>query len=361
MRPSRCLLACCTPRARHLGFFLLFSIPFLLVIARHSRPLAQPCAPPPSDMVSWWPAEGNADDIQDGSDGVMLNGATFGAGKVGQAFCFDAVDDKMQAPHNSNQNTGAQITIEAWVNLTSSGHGRPIANKRSDNNVGGYTLETTDAPYGAVNGLQFVLWIGGVQRVLVTPTVLTPSAWKHVAATYDGTAMKIYIDAVEVVSMAMTGAIDATADPFVVGYNVRIPTFVWGGYIDELHLFNRALSLPEIQAIYSAGAGGICVPTAVGPAPLAEGVALSQNYPNPFNPQTVISYELPHAHHVQLTVHDAAGRLVRSLVDGTRPAGSHDVSWDGKNERGSRVSTGVYFYRLRTGAMVLTRKMVLLK
>lgn len=88
---------------------------------------------------------------------------------------------------------------------------------------------------------------------------------------------------------------------------------------------------------------------------------LSQNTPNPFNPVTRITYQLAKSEHVTLSVHDASGRLVRTLVDGVRGMGTHDVVWDGKSDAGTAVGSGVYFYRLTAGKFSDAKKMVLLK
>lgn len=89
--------------------------------------------------------------------------------------------------------------------------------------------------------------------------------------------------------------------------------------------------------------------------------ALDQNYPNPFNPSTAISYQLSAVSNVTLRVYDALGRQVKTLVTGIRPAGTHVVKWDGKNERGEAVSSGVYLYQLTAGSSVVTKKMMLTK
>ncbi len=89
---------------------------------------------------------------------------------------------------------------------------------------------------------------------------------------------------------------------------------------------------------------------------------LAQNYPNPFNSSTTISYSLREAGKIQLSVYDATGRLVRSLVNRNQPAGKHVVFWDGKDKEGNSVSSGVYFYQLRTGEnALLSKQMILLK
>jgi len=97
-----------------------------------------------------------------------------------------------------------------------------------------------------------------------------------------------------------------------------------------------------------------------------EGVAyreyrLYQNHPNPFNPTTTITYEIPEAGVVRLSVYDAAGRLVKNLVNEKQSVGQHRVTWEGRDERGVEASTGVYFVRMEAGGKVQSKKMVFMK
>jgi flagellar hook assembly protein FlgD len=75
---------------------------------------------------------------------------------------------------------------------------------------------------------------------------------------------------------------------------------------------------------------------------------LEQNYPNPFNPSTTIKFHLPEDSNIHLVIYDILGRVVHSLVsDASYPAGIHQVDWDGTNEIGNHLSSGVYFYRMK--------------
>jgi hypothetical protein len=88
---------------------------------------------------------------------------------------------------------------------------------------------------------------------------------------------------------------------------------------------------------------------------------LSQNYPNPFNPNTAVVFGLRSGGHVSLSIYDASGRLVRTLVEGELTAGRYEESWNGTGADGKAVSSGVYFYRLITKEFDETRKMILLR
>lgn len=94
---------------------------------------------------------------------------------------------------------------------------------------------------------------------------------------------------------------------------------------------------------------------------LPETFGLSQNYPNPFNPTTQIDFLLPAASHVTLEIINIRGQVVNRMVDRTMEAGAHTVEWNGTNEAGSKVASGVYLYRLRAGNQTETKKMTLTK
>ncbi len=332
---------------------------FLLVSIGLAAPgLAQDCVVPPSDMVSWWRAEGDETDFVDGNDGAG-NGVGYAAGMVGQAFAFDGVDDAITIPHAVNQNLGTGFTVDAWVKPTSLGLGKVILQKRNVSNVGGFTFETSES-----QGLQFYIWVDGTYYWCITPSnVLSVGTWRHVAATYDGEEMKVFVDGVERMVSGVLASIDNSTEPLVIGRNVPTPSYVWHGLLDEIHLFRRALSAAEIMSIYQAGAAGICTDV-TGVASFggeSSGLVLAQNYPNPFRSDTAVRFELPSSSNVRLDVVDVAGRLVRSLVDGPKPAGAHVVSWDGRDRSGTNAATGVYAVRLQAGGSVLVRKMVVLE
>ncbi len=89
--------------------------------------------------------------------------------------------------------------------------------------------------------------------------------------------------------------------------------------------------------------------------------ALAQNVPNPFNPTTSINFTVPSTGDAKLVVYNTAGQLVRTLVDGNIEAGAHEVTWNGKDDMGRNVASGVYMYRLTTGERQLVRRMVLVR
>ena len=125
------------------------------------------------------------------------------------------------------------------------------------------------------------------------------------------------------------------------------------GYIDDIQVYNYQ-TLPGNFAK---------TPTLVNYylADIPERYELFQNFPNPFNPSTQIKFSLPKNQHVSIRIYDVVGRLTRTVLDKNLSAGSHILNWDGTDELGRRVATGIYFYRLDTDKFSQTKKMMFLK
>jgi len=117
-----------------------------------------------------------------------------------------------------------------------------------------------------------------------------------------------------------------------------------GWYIDDVELIGNP---------YDPSAAGERTPVALHPV-------VMQNRPNPFGPETAIVYQLPESGRVRLQIFDPTGRLVRTLLNGVSEGGQHLLRWDGANERGAHVASGVYFYRFEASGVTQTKKMVLL-
>jgi hypothetical protein len=97
------------------------------------------------------------------------------------------------------------------------------------------------------------------------------------------------------------------------------------------------------------------------PSGVLQTYALEQNYPNPFNPETTIGYHIAQKGQVTITIYSMLGQKVKTLVDESKPAGAYRVVWNGRDERGVAVPTGMYFYRMKSGEFTQVRKLLLLK
>ena len=222
----------------------------------------QVCVQPPEGIVSWLPGDGNANDIADANHGTLQDGATFGTGLVGQAFSFDGTNDLVNVPASSVLNIQSAITLDAWILSASVPtqidviHGRPF----------GYQLVTR--PDGNLRFAFPIVGVSGVSQNVDSASTVPAMTWIHVAATYDsasGTA-SIYINGVlEGTHITSGQKMPSQNKPLQIG-GFSDPGFVGGffnGLIDEVGIFNRALSTSEIQAIFNAGSAGKCKVTTV--------------------------------------------------------------------------------------------------
>ena len=182
-------------------------------------------------------------------------------------------------------------------------------------------------------------------------------------------------------TLTVTGSIGEPGEPVLQAYRVYRSTTAnarqTGTMISEVGagassfvdpLITDGAFFYQVTALYDQGESdpsneasvAINVATETTPG-VPEAFALAQNYPNPFNPETQIAYTLPAFSHVRLDVFNLMGQRVRTLVDEKQATGVYTVRWDGQTDSGASVATGVYVYRLKTGAFEASRKMVLLR
>ena len=223
--------------------------------------------PPPPGMVSWWPGDGNADDIWDGNDGTLTG--DFAQGMVGQAFSFDGTGDFVLVPDSGNLNITGDVTVDLWAKKTVFDDRVAVLVDKGAIATG--TVETADAP-----GAYFLFLVrpssggnvgAGFQRadgsfaLLIGPP-LSDSNFHHYAYVRSGNTHKLFVDGIMVASGDFIGSPgDTSGLPLVIGASRNDPaptgfTGHFGGIIDEVEIFNRALTDAEIQAIYNAGSAG---------------------------------------------------------------------------------------------------------
>jgi FtsP/CotA-like multicopper oxidase with cupredoxin domain len=176
--------------------------------------------------------------------------------------------------------------------------------------------------------------------------------WKDTFRMNPGEVTRVIVRFAPVGSAAVTPyPFDATAEP---GY-------VWHCHIlshedNEMMRPYKLVNAPVVALQRASQAEFASVGSEIPAA-----YALNQNYPNPFNPATQISFALPAAGEVSLNVYNINGQEVRRLASGVHSAGQHSVMWDGKDNLGNSVVSGIYFYRLQAGNFLQTKKMVLLR
>lgn len=238
-----------------------------------------PCLDPLAGLVSWWPGEGNADDLTGANPGQLVNGATTSAAKVGYGFAFDGLDDFVEVPDSETLHSDRELTVGGWF--------RTEALNRNWQNV--FWKGNVPDCSGNCENREYALFVnqegwlhftstsadhvGSSQTIVNTPAFVVPGRWYNFAAVISSEQgwMRLYIDGeLSAEGPYSQAGIRRTSGPLRIGQTPQAYPFV--GQIDEVSLYNRALSAVEIQAVYRAGSGGLCkgpavVPLTITPAP----------------------------------------------------------------------------------------------
>ena len=215
-------------------------------------------------MVSWWPGDGDATDIVGTNDGALHNGASFAPGMVGQGFSFDGVDDFLLVSPSANLNITGDVTVDLWTQR--SVFGSEIGPETLISKGAGYIPQDEPSVYIYKfnnDELRFTFERSNGTNVDLNGPFITDSDFHHIAYVRTGNTHKTYVDGFIVNSASFTGSPgDTTGLPLSIGAQLHgganVYTSFFGGIIDEVEIFNRALSDVEIQAIYNAGSAGKC-------------------------------------------------------------------------------------------------------
>ena len=335
----------------------------------------------------------------------------------GGNYCLDYNGINMRAviPNNDVLNPTESITIEAWVscrNFTRWTQGFILGKSYPEYRYpfSQYFLAVTsiNSEYASITTADNV-W----HKLDTGPIELLPDEWTHLSFTYDGSELILYVNGQFNQSTPVSGAI--LTWPYDINIGILEYLNGWGfdGLIDEIRIWNIARSQGEIQQsmnsrlngnepglvgywnfdegdgqeffdITSHGSNGYLGSEPVSDAndplwaesncPVQElgtntpdpnlvpgDITMLQNYPNPFNSDTKISFNLPQNSFVRLEIYDMLGRRVKTLFDGMAETGKHDIVWDGLSDSGETLSSGVYFYRLKTDKFDSTKRMLMVK
>jgi hypothetical protein len=207
------------------------------------------CDPPPSGLVSWWRAEGNAVDAIGTNDGALSGNVAYAPGEVGQGFLFDGAGSYVQLGNPA----GLQLqnfTIETWVARSS------VSAATGDGNGHAFFMSYGNSGYGfyMLNDGSLGLTKVGISEVQPTVTI-TDTNLHHVAVTKSGTSVVFYVDGVGYPAPAYDPGFvfDSSATIGGIGNN-----YSFYGLVDELSVYNRGLSAAEVQSIYNASSAGKC-------------------------------------------------------------------------------------------------------
>ena len=231
------------------------------------------CIEPPVGLVSWWSGEGDAKDTLDRNHGAFVNGAAFTPGKVGQGFCLLGAKDYVLVDDSPDLNISGDLTLDAGLNLPG-GSGsnesrraadRTIIDKRNDaNTLATYSLYIEGDQSSTVTGvapLRFLVKSPAKSVASSRDLKWRPDTWYHVAAVKSNQAITFYRDGLVAGEQILTTrSVPTPGSPLAIGASPisRGVSFPIRGLLDEIEIFNRALSATEIKAIFKAGRAGKC-------------------------------------------------------------------------------------------------------
>lgn len=223
--------------------------------------------PVPQQAAGWWRADGNANDVLALGNGMVRGSTTFIQGKAGLAFLFNGDDDGVIIPHRDELNVQpGGFTVEFWMKGGATQETQFLVVDKSH----GFTDQTGWLFQGrnSNKNIEFGIGTGSSFPVVTSMVDVIDDAWHHVAGTWDGAMIRIYVDGTERDSLATTAVAGNTRDVHL-GYawGGGTPTRFFRGLVDELTYYTRALSGEEIAGIFNAGSDGKlpdCVPLVPG-------------------------------------------------------------------------------------------------
>ncbi|KAB2878405.1 T9SS type A sorting domain-containing protein [bacterium] len=262
----------------------------------------------------------------------------------------------LKTPGNANINLNGHVSysVSMWIYLYSSGINGEIIN--ADNGfVSGYRLFLE-------NNVPKLEIREGIQEIFSSEKTLPSSQWTHIGFYCDGVndSVTFFVDGNIASESAFTKItqVNTGANSYI-GAAVRSspPNFLKAN-LDQIRFFaGRDTIFDYVQHLQIASKSK----SRKNKPDIPQYFTLLQNYPNPFNASTKISFILEKSGYVELKIYDLLGNTVRTLYDGVKEEGTHELYWDGMDFKSITVPSGIYFMRLSFNGSVQTKKMILVK
>jgi len=324
-----------------------------------------------SSLVGFWTFDDSTavDSSVYANNGGLTPDPTFINGMKGSAMYFDGIDDHVFIGDSNSLDTDSSMTIAFWImpDSVNPGGAKPMSKWYSSPTRGDWLLSLSSRD--SCDGTCVSYYFGFANYEVYgypegwfsigPPNIdyyLTLGEWNFIAVTFDTGFVNLYYNGnlikTDTSDVKYTSLSEYNTDDIYMGrlWNGH-PGYNFKGGLDEIRIYNRPLSASEINDIYNQVTS---VENNMNNLP--EEFILLQNYPNPFNPSTKINYAVPQSSNVVIKIFDVLGNEIETLVNEGKPVGTYEVAWFAEN-----LPSGIYFYRLRAGDFIETKKMVFLK
>ncbi len=306
------------------------------------------------DLVAFYPFNGNAIDESGFNNNGTVSGATLVSDRWGNpssAYSFDGVNDYISVVSSPSLNFQDAVTINFWIKVEEFfvRESYPLSHGNWENR---WKVSITN------KHIRWTVKSNLGIKDLDSETELIQNNLYNVTVLYDGIDYEIYINGELDAFTSFSGLILTTPIDFMIGqvlpgnnqYNFK-------GVLDDIRIYNYALSYGNIQALYDFVTGLEDQQDTKTP----ENYSLLQNYPNPFNGETTIKFQVSNESNVKLEIFNVLGEKVKTLVDEKKSSGFYSVRWDSRNDASKIMNSGIYFIRFISNNFSEIKKMLLLK
>jgi TolA-binding protein len=233
---------------------ILVSLLIPLSFAGPSSQTIKAVAADPAGLVGHYPFEGNAintSGLAPAGNGILVGGPTFRPGVFGQAIDLDGSGDYVNCGNGSVFNLTKQLTIAAWTKVNSFDKKHQTIISKGDNSWRLARAGDSDSIEFACNGTAATKWdgVGEVPWAVTGNTSVNDGKWHHIAGVLDGSALYLYIDGLLEAAKAAGNSVDTSNYEVYIGENAQVPGRQWNGLIDDVRIYNYALSQPEIVSL----------------------------------------------------------------------------------------------------------------
>ncbi len=338
---------------------LKYIIILMFILLQYSIIWAQ-CTTSPTNLISWWTADDTAQDLYGNNHGVPQGGVAYGDGVVNNAFYFDGIDDVVVVPSSTDLNITGDVTVELWVRrvgylnqhqtVLSKGGGNTTSNIPTVFEMR-FEFDLTEFLFEDINGNNFI----------VNGPAYEDSRWHHYAYVRQGNSHIVYADGFEFGWRTFANPPASSAGfPLTIGAQYHNPTSStndysrsFAGEVDEVGVYNHALSEAEIQNIYNALSDGKCKNSLSNTEVVVDNKSLIKIYPNPVKNTFTLDISkstFSASGNLKLQILDLSGRLVKQVDKINTLKRNIDIN---------DLNSGMYLYQLSgNGSDVTSGKII---